>query len=76
MIRVIARHIDEADGVLVGDYPPSEIDALVELLGSARVHLSDEDYVDVDLLRDANSLQFIVDTTGRYPRMVLEILFE
>lgn len=70
MIRVVARNMDEADSILIGDFPPSEIDQLVAVLKSTRAFISAE--VDDGHLVDR---QFVPATVGG-ERLVLELLFE
>lgn len=84
MIRVVARHVAEADGVLVGDFPPSEIPALMDLFNepSRLTFITDGDgdhpsasafYADAD---DDEWTQFVVtDASKSSPRLVLELLF-
>lgn len=69
MIRVVLRHIDSADSVLLGDFAPSELPALKELVADARVYWAD--WAECAELDD-EPYQFI--TTKDRGRMVLEIL--
>lgn len=72
MIRVLLRHIDDADGRLLGDYLPSEIDGLIERLMQGRIYWDDESD-DCSLCDDPCQW---VSTEEARPRMVLEVLIE
>lgn len=72
MIRVVLRHVYDADGAIVGDFPPSELDALIDRLRSTEIYLSDHD--DVCKLTDD---PFLWTTTNESrPHTVFEILVD
>ena len=72
MIRVVLRHIDYAEGLLIGDFPPSEIPALIDLLVRTRIVFSDE-ADDCRLSPDLRH-QIIQFETEKSTRAVMEIL--
>lgn len=75
-IRVIMRHIDDADGRLLGDFPPTEIGPLLDVLADTRIYWSD-DHDDCALVKDqlpSDCLQLVDDARGA--RMILEVLVE
>lgn len=76
MIRVVLRHIDQADGTYVGDFPPSEINQLVDHLAANRIYIDDV-CEDGALCEDA--LQWTIttpETSRTSPHVILEILIE
>jgi hypothetical protein len=71
MIRVLVRHVDDAEGTLLGDFPPSEIRPMLEVLDAARIYWSDTaDDCEVD------STQLVLGGGTGAPRYVLEVLLE
>lgn len=83
MIRVLLRHIDDAEGFLIGDFAPSEIDDLVHRLRSTRIYYvadeaeatQSEDAKVATLADDGGPLQWILTSEAR-PRVALEIVIE
>lgn len=71
MIRVVIRHVDDAESTLLGDFPPSEIRPMLEVLDTARIYWSD-DADDVSVA----STQLVLAGGNAAPRYVLEVLVE
>lgn len=72
MIRVVMRHINEVQQRPLGDFPPDQIDGLLNLLGGSHIWW-DDSADDCDLF----GTQFITaDTEPQSGRMVLEILVD
>ena len=72
MLRVLVRHINDADSTLVGDLPPSEVRALLELLGTTDISWGDR--ADVGLYEGGP--QFIESGGMGAPRLCYEILLD
>lgn len=73
MIRVVLRHENETEGSLVGDFPPSEIDGLLDRLRFERIYLGD--ISENAKLVDGNPLQW-TRTVDTRPRLVLEVIVQ
>ena len=43
MIRVLLRNIDEPDGVLIGDFPPDQIDGIEALVQATQIFNGEDD---------------------------------
>jgi hypothetical protein len=72
MIRVVLRDIDDADGVLLGDFPPSELFDLQQLLSKTHVWFGEDDPAEPkDIIA-----QFIVSGHRDARRMVLELVVD
>lgn len=78
MIRVVVRHVvHESEGALLGDFPPSEIPALLELLESHQTRIYDSSLENnLRLVEDTPPLQLIKVGRSGSPRYVLEILLD
>jgi hypothetical protein len=74
MIRVVLRDIDDADGVLLGDFPPSELFDLQQLLSKTHVWFGEDDRPDAEP-KDIIA-QFIVSGHRDARRMVLELVVD
>jgi hypothetical protein len=76
MIRVVIRHINDAEGTLVGDFPPADIPELVDFIRRTPLYMGDEsDYAQLADLDTGLPLQLIV-AEGSTPRLVLEVIVE
>lgn len=80
MIRVVARHIVDAEGTLIGDFPPSEIQGLIDLLDRYDIHLDDSDALEFSVPNwdgdNPHPIQFVdVKTGAGTSRLVMEVLF-
>ena len=76
MIRVIARHVEDAKSILVGDFAPSEVRPLMELLDEYPVNLFEPES---ETHHEESSLfgAQIVTMGGRNAcRVGLEIIFD
>lgn len=73
MIRVTLRTIDDVDGALLGDFPPSEIPGLLQLLKTTRIYFGD-DYEDAELV-DNGQFSLSYPPKGA-PRVVLDLCVE
>jgi len=69
MIRVVLRHENDADGVMLGDFTPSEVRPLIELLSEASVFAENGDLVEVE-----GTTQFVLGGGRGAPRYVFEII--
>lgn len=74
MIRVVLRHVLEADSILLGDFPPSEVRPLLDLLDQTRIVVNDE-WDDVMMFMD-QPMQLVQGGRGMSRRYVLELLVE
>lgn len=75
MIRVVIRHVNDAEGTLVGDFPPADIPVLVDLIRRTPLYMGDEsDYAQLADL-DVGPLQLVV-AEGSTPRLVFEVIIE
>lgn len=71
MIRVVLRHIDDLNGAIVGDFPPSDLDGLIDRLRSTSIYLNEHE--DCKLIDDP--FQWIVTDESR-SHAVFEIIVD
>lgn len=72
MVRVVLRHVNDTEGRLLGDFPPSEIRPLMELLDSTPIYAGDDPCV----VSPGAPSQFVSHGGPGAPRFVLEVLVE
>jgi hypothetical protein len=79
MIRVLARHVNDAEGYLIGDFAPGDINDLLDLLRRERVNLGgdaeDATFINPQEFEAPSPLQWVL-TDEQRPRLVLEVIFE
>ena len=71
MIRVVLRHEDDAENVLLGDFPPSEIRPLLELMGTSVIFTPDDDEC-----RLSGTTQFVTSGPEMARRYIYEVVLK
>lgn len=69
MIRVVLRHVDDAEGAIVGDFLPSEIDGLIDRLRWTDIYVGEHELCKLDI----DPFQWTYTDEAR-PHAIFEIL--
>ena len=72
MIRVVARHEEDAESVLVGDFAPSEVRPLLELMDTAVIFHGEM----ANECRLSGTTQLVLAGPASARRYVLEVMLQ